>query len=763
MLGFMKCVVEAVAANGVQGLLEMVPGGKYIYKVGEDAIKRYREKKARKKLEDEVKELIVARADVALAVAKQAVEEAALQLSPREKELVIQYVSAIPEAARQSLKRKDDPTGTSLPFGFTVHEPADVVKLLPPFPPRFVPGEWVPGREDNWRLERRLGGGGFGEVWLARHVFKRSEKPRAVKFCTDPVARRRLVMHEKDLIVRVMEHAGEHPNIVPLLECHLTGETPWLMYEYVAGGTLADAIPRWQALAPDERQNRIVTALHTVAAAVGHCHALEIPIVHRDLKPVNVLLDGDVPRITDFGIGGTAVDYLIADEGSRGYVSMTGRLPSQLSGSYSLLYASPQQRNGERPDPRDDVHALGVIAYQMFTGDLTAAPGFDLADDLRDTGAPDALIALVGKSVSQKADRRPKDAREWEAALVALRSEKGKMEPTRAEPAPRVVPRVRTWSLAVRGTWSKRATGAGRGAWQEIGKTPMDVTCEAGCDYGFRVHEEATEEDFARLAVLHDFPRLIVLNLSRCKQLTDAGHQPLKGLTNLQERDLYWYDRWTNAGLVHLKGLTNLQELDLGGCEQLADAGLRHLRGLTALQKLNLSACERLTDAGLVHLTGLTALQWLSLRECERLTDAGLVHLTGLTNLQELDLYGCAHLSDAGLVHLEGLTNLQSLNLYGCRRLTDAGLAHLKGLTNLKDLNLYGCEWLTDVGLVHLKALTNLRELDLGACERLTDAGLVHLKGLTALQSLRLLQCAQLTDAGVASLKKSLPRCRITR
>jgi len=255
-------------------------------------------------------------------------------------------------------------------------------------------------------------------VWLARHCINRREPPRAVKFCTNAGARQKLMTHEKRLIQRVTEHAGDHPNIVPLLECHLSGETPWLMYEFVGGGTLADAILDWQKLPVADRINRAIAALHTLAGAVGHCHALDPAIIHRDLKPANVLRDAaGVLRVTDFGIGGTAVEFLVAEE-TRGVRSVVGRLPTMLSGSYSLLYASPQQRNGEKPDPRDDVHSLGVIADQMLTGDLSAAPGFDMADDLRDAGAPDELITLVGKSVSQKAERRPKDAREWQQQLM---------------------------------------------------------------------------------------------------------------------------------------------------------------------------------------------------------------------------------------------------------------------------------------------------------------------------------------------------------
>ena len=429
----MKCVVEGIVAKGAGGLLAEVPGGKFAQHVGEYALKRWREKHAQKKLEDAVKESIGKKADEAIAEARKAVEEAAPQLTGRNKERAVQYVAAIPEAARRTLKSKADPTGTSLPFGYTINEPDDVAKILPPQLPRFIPGEWVPGRQDNWRLERRIGGGGFGEVWLARSEW--GDERRAVKFCTDPSARTKLVTHEKSVVAGVMKHA-RHPNIVPLRECNLSDAIPWLMYEYVEGGTLADAIPSWQALAPVERLTRAVAVLHAIASAVAHCHAADPAIVHRDLKPANVLMAGDVPRVIDFGIGGAVVDYLITEERTRGYETVAGRLPSMLSGSYSLLYSSPQQRAGEKPDPRDDVHALGVIAYQMLIGRVDAEVKGNWSKKLQTDGVPEALIDLIGASASDEADDRPNDAREWEAAIEPLL----RVSALAAAPAPR--PRV---------------------------------------------------------------------------------------------------------------------------------------------------------------------------------------------------------------------------------------------------------------------------------------------------------------------------------
>jgi len=119
-----------------------------------------------------------------------------------------------------------------------MNSPPDGTRQQPesqrPVPP-LQAGDPVPGLS-SWLLERKLGGGGFGAVWLARHALNKYA-PRAVKFCTHKDARHRLVTHEKNVVARVMQHAGEHPNIVPLLEYNLDGAVPWLMYEYVEGGT----------------------------------------------------------------------------------------------------------------------------------------------------------------------------------------------------------------------------------------------------------------------------------------------------------------------------------------------------------------------------------------------------------------------------------------------------------------------------------------------------------------------------------------------
>ncbi|WP_439625449.1 protein kinase domain-containing protein [Gemmata sp.] len=412
MLAFFHCVAEAVAEHGFRGLAEMVPGGGYAADVASSVWKKYRERRKDAEIREDIQQL----ARMSFEQARRAAEAVARGAasgpdSPIELELCL---SQIPGAVQQSLKRTEDPTGTTVPGAFSLTSADDVMKLLPSRPPRFRPGSALPGRP-GWVLEKPLGVGGFGEVWLARHP-QMASLVGAVKFCHGQQARD--LKHESTLIDRVMS-AGAHPNIVPLKDVHLEGDTPWLMYEYVPGGDLADWLRGLQRSAPEQRVRQATAALRQLAGAVGHFHRMTPPVVHRDLKPANVHTDNVNRRlrITDFGIGSVVAQAaLVAD--ARGLTSRAGRLASYLQGSHTPLYASPQQRAGAAPDPRDDVHALGVIGYQLITGHLDQGGGSDFADDLREHAVPPELIALLGRCVAQRPDRRPRDGGELGVLLA---------------------------------------------------------------------------------------------------------------------------------------------------------------------------------------------------------------------------------------------------------------------------------------------------------------------------------------------------------
>jgi hypothetical protein len=179
-----------------------------------------------------------------------------------------------------------------------------------------------------------------------------------------------------------------------------------------------------------------------LAEIVGHAHRLEPPIVHRDLKPANILVqraaDGrPALRITDFGIGGLAAGRAIEQtrlDSGRGQLQATA-----LRGAHTPLYASPQQKRGEPPDVRDDVHALGVIWYQLLTGDPAAGRpgGTRWPRRLQERGVAPAMIELLGACVEDGADDRPGDAAVLAAELAALLGESRPAPPEKSKPAGR--------------------------------------------------------------------------------------------------------------------------------------------------------------------------------------------------------------------------------------------------------------------------------------------------------------------------------------
>src|SRR5438067_3903023 len=291
MFALFECVAEAVMGKGVRGLAEFVPGGPYLLDVVGDAFRLLRERRKTAELRAEMQKVAAASAEEVKRAAEEAVRKAALEgpaaVSAEDRITLELYLTQIPGCLRQSMKRADDPSGRSVPADFALNAPEGLAKILPHGVPQFRPGAVLPGRS-GWRLDELLGAGGFGEVWLARHTFIPNRRG-AVKFCTDPLARAKLVSHEGKVIARVMG-LGDHAGVVPLLDAVLDGDSPWLMYEYVGGGNLTDLIHGWQALPAEERYAQVVAALYRLAFAVGTFHRLDPPIVHRDLKPSNILL-----------------------------------------------------------------------------------------------------------------------------------------------------------------------------------------------------------------------------------------------------------------------------------------------------------------------------------------------------------------------------------------------------------------------------------------------------------------------------------------
>ncbi len=428
----MRFVAKAalnVAGFGVAGeLVEVLPD------VARDVWEWWGKNKKAAQLQAEVKEVAQLSAAEARQQAEMVVAAEADGQPAAVRQALTAYLAQVPACIRLSQRCPADPSGRTLMFGLSLAKADDMLNLLPARLPRYQPGDRPNGIGD-WELEELLGIGGFGEVWRARNPHL--SDPVALKFCLDPKAAQWL-RHEAALLGRVMSQ-GRHPGIVSLLDTYLNGEPPCLKYEYVAGGDLSGLIGQWRQAPPRDHVAACTRLMHELADIVAFAHKLNPPIVHRDLKPANILLQpagGDTvrARVADFGIGGIAARQAY-EERTRG-MSRGAFLATALRGACTPLYASPQQQRGEAPDPRDDVYALGIIWYQMLTGDLMTGASADWREEIADKDVSEEMLRLLGACLASRADKRPASA----AVLAEELARLGRAAPPRPEPAPRPVP-----------------------------------------------------------------------------------------------------------------------------------------------------------------------------------------------------------------------------------------------------------------------------------------------------------------------------------
>ena len=204
-----------------------------------------------------------------------------------------------------------------------------------------------------YTLERPLGQGGMGSVWLARRSDGRYEGKVAVKLLNaaliDPIGTERF-RREGTTLARLT-----HPNISRLIDAGVAdGGQPFLVLEYVEGRRI-DVYCDEKSLSPEQR----LELFQQVLAAVGHAHANLI--VHRDIKPSNILVtaDGSV-KLLDFGIA----KLLESDTGGADPTTLT-----DLGGrALTPEYAAPEQVTGAPVTTATDVYALGVLLYLLLAG-----------------------------------------------------------------------------------------------------------------------------------------------------------------------------------------------------------------------------------------------------------------------------------------------------------------------------------------------------------------------------------------------------------
>jgi serine/threonine protein kinase len=271
---------------------------------------------------------------------------------------------------------------------------------------KIAPGMTVFGR---YRLEKEIGRGGMGVVWLAHDG--KIDIDVALKFLPDVVARDPECVNELKRELR-RGLSLTHPGIVRVYSFEQDDDGAAIIMEYVDGPTLSAVKLKQPETCFDPEE--LMPWIEQLAAALDYAHS-EAQVVHRDIKPRNLMLTSkDRIKIADFGVSTSISDTI-------------SRISIRKDGSGTPPYMSPQQALGDDPSPADDIYSFGATLYELLTGRPPFYQGNILAQVQQRTPPTMAdrrkvLKVMAGKPIPPV----------WEAAIGACLAKNAKDRPGRA-------------------------------------------------------------------------------------------------------------------------------------------------------------------------------------------------------------------------------------------------------------------------------------------------------------------------------------------
>jgi DNA-binding winged helix-turn-helix (wHTH) protein/tetratricopeptide (TPR) repeat protein len=271
---------------------------------------------------------------------------------------------------------------TAYGFGYRFVMPVRVEAIVVPEPARFDlrPGLHPPSRP-LWSLVERLGTGGHGEAWRARH--DKTNEQHVFKFALEEAA---LVALKREItLFRVINDTlGESARVVKFLDWNLEQIPYFVEAEYIAGGSLVDWVAVRGGVGGIPLSDRL-EIVAKIAEALAAVHS--VGVLHKDLKPSNVLvrpMAGNEIDIVlgDFGSGSVLDGNRLQELGITG-LGFTKTVSSIDSASATPLYLAPEVLAGQPFTVKSDIYALGIILYQFLAGDFhkVMSPGWERGID----------------------------------------------------------------------------------------------------------------------------------------------------------------------------------------------------------------------------------------------------------------------------------------------------------------------------------------------------------------------------------------------
>jgi serine/threonine protein kinase len=420
----------------------------------------------------------------------------------------------------------------------------------------------------RFSLSEMIGEGGMGQVWLVWDL--ELEIQIAIKILnpqltSDP--------NRIDLLKNECRNTRllVHPNIVRVFDFHRSDTLAFISMEYINGKDLRFHRSEFEPLSAA----KMIKLIRPVINALGYAH--ERGLVHRDVKAGNILVDEQkTPRLTDFGIAG---------------VFKSGHDALEITSGGSLFCMSPQQLEGLPPHPSDDIYALGILLYDLFTGYPPFYPDITREKIQRETPAPvnhrlkqlaidahipEPLEDLIDRMLAKTAADRPAsmDAIEnhfdcmfssrVEHGRLPDRSEPGLAEPITAPVRPEIITPVRvaptapgkSLSLTERSNLIKGVTlmiafvalvAGGLWLWQYLpGKPPEQEQTETSIK---AAHQPETEKTVEAVEVL---PETAPDPAQIAAAKKEAENKLAEYMRLSQELDAKGVSQWGNQAYVEM-------------------------------------------------------------------------------------------------------------------------------------------------------------------------------------------------------------------